>query len=495
MKLLQLILCLLLPFAGFGSGKYHFDYTDNCANAYVQYLSLQPEEGYKHIKKEILDDPHNLMATYIADYDDCLTLLFNGNPLDYEQRKHHFNERLKLLSKGDENSPWYRLCKAGLYMHWAFVYIKFNERIKAASAFRKSYILLKENKQLFPDFKYNDIFFGIEEAAVGAIPDNYKWVASIFGMKGDILEGTKKVERFIKDKDEGAPFYKEAVVYITYIHYFLMSDKEKAWSIVKDPSFVEKDDLLYSFLKANIALNYRKADEAKATLERAMTFKGYKAYPILDYEYGYALLHKLDNRSIAVFKDFLKRDKGGLFVKDALQKIAYGFYLAGDMDKATAYKNKISQQGSTLTDADRQALRFSENGSWPNAILLKAQLLTDGGYYTRAQRLLADKNLNDFTEVGEQLEYLFRLARIYDEQGQKKEAVTYYSQVIKKGRDRKEQFAARSALQLGFLYEHQRNNTKAIEMYQDALSMGDHDFKNSIDQQAKAGILRLQSNQ
>lgn len=476
---------------GFGAGKYHFDYTDNCSKAYIKYLSLQPDAGNQFIKKELISDPYNLMATYVADYDDCLTLLFNGDRVDYAQRKHHLNERLKLLSKGDDNTPWYRLCKAGLYMHWAFVHMRFNENLKAATHFRRSFILLKENRELYPSFEYNDIFFGIEEAAVGAIPDNYKWIASIFGMKGSMKSGAAKVRRFIDGHNMADPFYKEAVIYDVYINYFILSDKDRAWQIVNARTFTVNNDLLNSFVKANIALNFRKADEAQKVLERASNTDEYKDYPILNYEYAYALLHKLDKRSMHYFELFLKQYHGEIFVKDALMRIAFGYYVFGQYDVAERYKGKIKTAGTTLTDADKHAQRFAEHDTWPNPTLLKVQLLTDGGYYITAKSVLSGKSEDDFTSMADKLEYYFRLARVNDELGDKTEAINLYKKVVINGRDRKEQFAARSALQLGFIYEYAGDKRRAIAMYEDALSMDDHDFQNSIDQQAKAGVNRL----
>src|SRR5690606_34455114 len=157
--------------------------------------------------------------------DDCLKLLFNGNMADYEQLKHHQNQRLNLMDRGDEASPWHRLCQAGIYMHWALVHLRFNENLKAATNFRKSYLLLKENNRLFPNFAYNDVCSGIEEATVGALPENYKWIASIFGLKGGVQSGVQKVKKFIATHKKSDAFYTEALIYYAYLSYYVSSDK------------------------------------------------------------------------------------------------------------------------------------------------------------------------------------------------------------------------------------------------------------------------------
>lgn len=473
------------------AGQYHYRYTDNCRAAYQQYMALLPENARAKLRNELISDPYNLMATYISDYEDCLLLLFNGNRVDYNQLKHHQYERLKLMERGDESSPWHRLCQAGIYMHWAFVHLRFNENLKAGTNFRKSFLLLKENQRLFPRFEYDDIFLGIEEATVGSLPENYKWIASILGMRGNIHSGAGKVKQFINSHDENDLFYNEALIYYAYLSYYVLSDKDEAWRTVSSGKFQTSDNLLNTFVKINIAINYRKASVAQTLLQQASQWDNYAKYPVFDYEYGYALLYSLDYTAVNRFRSFLSAYKGSLFVKDAWQKLAYAYYLQGDRKMAEYCREKIIKSGTANTDSDKQALRFAQQGSWPHHTLLKAQLLTDGGYYHKAQKILSATTPDDYNTIPLQLEYYFRLARVNDELGSTKTAIQHYKKAIEIGRNRPEQYAARSALQLGFLYEKNAQGENAARMFELALSMQDHDFKNSIDQQAKAGINRL----
>lgn len=491
MKYLLLLIILVGNCRSVIAGQYHYRYTENCRDAYQYYMALRPEDGRQMIKKELIADPYNLTATYISDYEDCLLLLFNGNRVDYEQLKRHQQDRLKLMERGDEQSPWHRLCQAGIYMHWAFVHLRFNENFKAGTSFRKSFLLLKENQRLFPGFEYDDIFLGIEEATVGSLPDNYKWIASIFGMRGNIHNGAGKVKKFVDQHRPGDPFYDEAVIYYAYMSYYLLSDKDEAWRTVNAKNFDTDNNLVNSFVKINIAINYRKAAYAEDMLLKASKSGNYDRYPIFDYEYGYALLHGLDHAAVGKFRKFLNTYKGSIFVKDAWQKMAYAYYLQGNGKMAEYCRKKILTEGSAITDSDKQALRFAQQTNWPHATLLKVQLLTDGGYYTKAERILSGTTIEDYKTTPLQLEYFFRLARVNDELGNTSTAITYYSKAIEAGRSRPEQFAARSALMAGLLYERLRQNKKALNMFEQALSMDDHDFKNSIDQQAKAGINRL----
>lgn len=472
--------------------KGYYDYNANCREAYGYFLSLQPAQGQALLKKDATAHPENLMGVYLADYDDCLLLLFNGDETDYERLKGNMSKRLGQLDKGDDKSPWHRLCRSGVYLHWAFVSIRFGDNLKAAGLFRKSFALIKENRRRFPDFEYNDVFYGLEEAALGAIPNDYKWIASIFGLKGDIKKGAHRLTSFLKKHNESDMLYKEAYIYTTYLRFYLLSDKVGVWD---DLLKLDCDqDLMMSFLKANIAINNRHSDVAIRVLDSAKKLPLYNKYPIMNYEMGQALYHKLDRRCVSAFDAFLNKYKGGLFVKDVYKKLSLVYYLNGDQQKAQIAKAYINNVGSTVVDADKQAVRFASKKEWPNKELLKASLLVDGGYYNDALAVLQKYNETLFSNTADKLEFLFWMGRANDELGKDQLAIKYYQSTIVLGKDRKEHFAARSALQIGFIYEEQGKKASAILMYKRVLGMDDHDYKNSIDQQAKAGINRLTVN-
>ena len=127
----------------------------------------------------------------------------------------------------------------------------------------------------------------------------------------------------------------------------------------------------------------------------------------------------------------------------------------------------------------------------PDALLLKARLLCDGGYMDKALQLLQGRKVDDFDNEADKLELTYRLARIYALTGKTEAATTYYEATIKAGSLRPEHFASRSALELGQIYEQQGNKAKAIDAYKRCINMKDHDFESSMEQKAKAEINRL----
>jgi tetratricopeptide (TPR) repeat protein len=205
---------------------------------------------------------------------------------------------------------------------------------------------------------------------------------------------------------------------------------------------------------------------------------------------GYASLNHLDTDANIYLERFVRSFKGKFYVKDALLKISWFYFLKGDEQKAAAFRKLILHRGSTDSDEDKQALKEAGSGKWPDKRLLRARLLDDGGYYGEALQCLQGQSSADFPLQEEKIELAYRLGRIYDGLGRDDEAIAAYLTTIKAGEQMKEYFAARAALQMGYIYEKRGDCKMAISSFQKCISLKGHEYKNSLDQKAKAGIER-----
>lgn len=475
------------------ASDYFFDYNAGCASAYRAYMALRTEEGDALIRRELVSNPYNLAATFIADYGDCVLLLFNGDPYQYGQRAAHEDERLALIERANDNDPWKRLAASGIRIHWALIHMRRGEQLKAAIGFRRSYLLLKENAARFPAFAGDDVLFGTEEALAGIIPDSYKWITNMLGMKGNFQRGLFHLATYMRRHPQSEePFHEEALLYDAYLRFQFGGARQAVWQqISNDAYFPVAGNLMRSFFRANLAISSRRADVALNTLHAAEKLQGWDAWPVLDFELGSALLLQLDATCLSYFDRYISRNRGKLFTKDALQQSALAAYLKGNYALANAYRSRILQEGNMQTDADKQAQRFAKTNQWPQQVLLSARLLIDGGYAQQALQKLQGTNEAAFPNIADKLEFNFRLGRALEETGDVYTAVRVYQRVINLGKDRPEHFAARSALQMAGIYESRNQKPEARRYYQAALSMRDHDYQASIDQQAKAGLARL----
>lgn len=476
-----------------------YDYNANCARAYNLFLSLKLAEGRTLINTELRQNPGNLMAVYLSDYEDCILLLINCDKNDYTRVKDGMESRLRLLAAGNRSSPWYRFCFAGMHLHRAIVSIRFGEQYKAALHFRKSFALLKENKRQFPDFEYNNVIAGLQEAVVGTLPGSYKWLAAVFGIRGSVQKGTDKLATFVNTHKPSDPLYTETLLYYMYARFYLLAEQEQVWQFLSGSNFPTTDNLLNTFVKANIALDYRKADDAIALLDKASEYNDYGKYPIFQYQRGMAFLTRCDSGATYYFNQYLRNNKSDLLIKDTWQKMAFAWHVNDQPQKAALCRSRIRNSGTARIDPDKQANRFADADSWPDKNLLKARLFIEGGYYTKALEILRSISTDQLTSPADKAEYFFRLGHVYQELAANPHSNFHYNDAIeqfrtamKEGAGRHEQFAARAALHIGKIFEKLKMDTEAIDMYNECLNMPAHDFQNSIDQQAKSGINRIE---
>jgi hypothetical protein len=373
--------------------------------------------------------------------------------------------------------------------------IKFGEYFRAATDFRTAYQLFRENQSKFPNFYYNLPFLGAMEAIAGTVPDGYKWVAGVLGIKGNVDQGIAKLETGISKAISQNQWNRcEALFLFVYAQKYLGNNPERAWQLINKAGIPTRDNLLMTFMQANLSLNNHQAAKTTQVIRNFEDGASYIDMPMMDYEMGSALLYHLDAGAEPYLLAFTQKFKGKFYVKDAYKKLSISAYLQGHTTKANQYKQLILSRGNTETDADKQAVRFAKLPAYPNTLLLKTGLLCDGGYYTEALKLLAGKTSTQFASNAEKTEFSYRLGRIYDLMGQDDKAIPFYLTTIKTGENQPEHFAARAALELGAIYERQHNTEMALAFYRRCMAMRGHDYKNSLDQRAKAAINRISQN-
>jgi tetratricopeptide (TPR) repeat protein len=483
------VISLLCSYAGHAQKV--FDFNAACRQAYQEIIQLKLNTGQQLIDQEKARHPNNLIPYFLENYIDFFVLFFNEDPAEYKKRINNRERRLDRMNEGPESSPFYLYTKAVIHFQWAAVRIKFGQNWDAGWEFRRSFLQVKENLSAFPAFSPNILYQGAMQVAAGTIPDGYKWLANLLGISGSIQKGMERVTDFLQRTDEWASlFANEAIFYYCYLKFYVENDKKGVFDLInaRQPDLVNNH--LFAFLVANLSLNSQQCERTEQVIMAKKNSPDYISMPVWDMEMGYARLFHLQPDAAVYLERFISTFKGKFYVKEVLQKITWHYYLLGDMTKAAAFRRQLLTSGSTDTEADKQAQKEAQANHWPNKLLLKARLLNDGGYYREALRLLHGLPIGHFTAPEEKLEFAYRVGRIYDDAGIDEEAITYYKQAIILGEKRKEHFAARAALQTGFIYEQRGDKKTALTWFRRCLDMDDHDFKNSLDQRAKAGVER-----
>jgi len=473
-----------------------FEFNSTCQQSYQDLVKLKVTSAIALIEKAKLQNPNNLYPVYLESYPDLINLFFNEDAADYAIRKPKLEERIKELESGDASSPFYRYCLSMAYIQRAFIEIKFAENWRASWDIRKAFVLIKENKRMFPTFSPNDLIYGGLQAVIATIPSGYSFFASLVGLSGSMEDGMKLLNGFVNSNDPYAKLMSgEGGFIYCYILYHLQNKKKETFAFIQNKKLDVVNNHLLTYMVANIAITDKQIELSKNTILNRNKSAEYYNLPIWDYQLGFIKLYHLETADAAkYFEGYLAKFKGNFYVKDTYLKLSWCYYLQGNMQAAEVARNNILKKGASNTDADKQALKDAKSGAWPNAILLKARMLSDGGYYQEALAILNGKNSSSFALEEEKLEYVYRLGRIYDDMNKPEEAIQYYNTAISLGVNRREYYAARSALQVGEIYEKQGKKKLALQYFNKCLSLKDHEYKNSLDQKALAGADRCSEN-
>jgi len=489
---LVLSIVLWLGCAEYLSAQKVYEFNSICQQAYKDIGQLKIANGIALIEKAKQQNPNNLIPVFLESYIDVLELFFNEDATEYKARKENINNRISELKKGPDSSPFYRFCLSNAYLHKSVICIRYGENISAAWDSKKAYSYIKDNRKMFSTFSPNEMLYGSMQAITGTIPKGYKWLASILGMKGSVTEGMKTLSNFVNSTDPWAKlFNNESQLIYCYLSYYVDNKKDETIQHIISSKLDVVNNHLFAYMAANLSINNKQTELGKNIILNRNKSAEYLQTHIWDMQMGYALLHKLELAdAITHFEKYLVAFKGNFYVKDIYQKLSWAYYLQGNFGAAQKARANILIKGGTDAEADKQALKEAKENKWYNVLLLRSRLLSDGGYNTEALKLLDGKTLNSFDKPEEKLEFVYRLARIYDDMHRDEDAIKFYQKAIDLGKDRTEYYAARAALQTGMIYEKLNNKPEAIRFYNICLDMDHHDYKNSLDQKAKSGIAR-----
>jgi hypothetical protein len=394
----RIVLWMLLFACLTSEAQLSYTWNDRTQSIYESITSLRIPEAKKWIVADKKNNSHNLSYPLLESYADFYQLFLNENIQEYNQLYPNFKSRIELFEKGPQNSPYYLYSLGLAHLHKSLVAIRFDKNWEAALDFRKAYLNFKENKRKYPKFTPNDVYLGILTTAIGTIPKGYQWMANVLGLSGKITEGNAMVLRYINSKDELSERARnEALLVYPYLIMNFEGNKEKTFDFIHKNNYDFKNNQMHAYMATNLYLNHQQSAKALAIVTELNDADAYLKLPFWQLEIGYANLNELKlDKAHKAFTEFIATFKGNFYVKDAYERLSWIAYLQGDMRKANAYRTAVLKNGNQITDADKQAYQNAKSGKWPNPILLRARLLSDGGYQSQALSSLAGKTSIDF---------------------------------------------------------------------------------------------------
>ncbi|MGC6470065.1 MAG: tetratricopeptide repeat protein [Flavobacteriales bacterium] len=487
---------LVILFCCFTSQFAHakFDWNLNCKNAYKSTVQLKFEEANYWLNLEKEENPNNNLVHLIDNYSDYLIIQIGEEPSDYKKLKANKDIRIEFIENDKSSSPWKLYSEAEIHLQWATNRIKFGEYFTAAFEINKAYRLLKENEKLYPNFTPTKKSLGVLYAIIGSVPEKYNWILSTIGMEGGIQKGLTLIKNTILEMKSSHSF--SYMVEETYFLYaFLKMNLENEPNDLKIilKEIKNSEYILLKFASNRLATKLYQNDLALDILEKRNKSAAYYNFHYLDYLLSICKQNKLDFSSSILLKKYVNEFNGFNYKKSALLRLSWNYLLQNDITNFKLYRDRINKVGDIRIGADKEAQFHFENEIQPHPCLIRARLLFDGGYFNKAiEELNTYRSHNTINNnIYDELSYNYRYARTLEKLNDIDSAIVFYKKTIEKGNKNNLFFSAKSALQLGLIYEN-RNDIKNAKLYfKKCIEMDNHLYEQSLEQKAKTALERI----
>ncbi|MEA5425801.1 tetratricopeptide repeat protein [Arcicella lustrica] len=470
-----------------------FEMNSAMQKAYSEILKMKIANGRSILAH---DKSVNGVNIYLNSYADLIELMITEDKFLYEKFINHQDERIDLIENLDKKSPYFRFLLAELHLHSAFVKLKFGHETKGSWEIIKAYKLLDANAKEFPNFLPNQKSLGLLHILIGSTPENYQWVIKLIGLKGNIKLGLSELQNVIH-KDS---VFKEEAQFLDYVvHAYILKFNPKKLNEFQQFISQHQDNLLFQFFGVTTFMKEGKSEIAFNILENRPESNEYLSFPFLEYLKADILLQKGQYQLASKgFQSFLAHYKGFNFVKDTYYKIFLSYWLNNEDAKGRVFLEKVKLVGENIVEADKAATKFAENFLALNPkkpisqkVLMKARLACDGGFYDKALMILEKYSESNFEQIQDRMEFNYRKGRIFQLSNNILQAIPFYERAIVLSAQQIVSFGASSALQLGYIYQAKGEKLKAKSYFEKAISYKKHEYKNSIDNKAKAALNEL----
>jgi tetratricopeptide (TPR) repeat protein len=489
----QLLVFLLLLLSQIASAQ-RFDWNSAAVEAYGHILDLRFQKADTLLRSMRKEEPDNLCAPYLEDLRDFLIIVVTDDRNEFEKRVNAKDSRIAAFERAPHNDPFKNIALGELQLHWAFADLRFGNHLSGAMGVRRAFGLLEDNMQRFPYFIQTNKGMGLLHTLVGTVPDNYRWAARLIGLDGTISQGMEEMGRIIKGhsgRPEFASVQKETLFLFTFLQINLLNEPSALTDLLT--RLQPHSGPLMDFAKARVLQKKGDTDSAIGVLQASLKNRP-NAFPYLHYLLGDLRLARLDQDADIHFMNYLRIFKGDNYVSAAHGKLGWhALVVKQNKQDYQRHLTKALETDRGLTDEDKAMRKEAVSGRVPSEVLLRARLLFDGGYHERALEELMGASASSFPTKEDRLERDYRLARIHHSLGNQQEAISMYQSTMREGAESTRYFAANAALQLGLLFEQKGEKQRAREAFVACSSFKNTEYRDSINQKAKAGLNRLGS--
>lgn len=477
-----------------GQAKASFVFSAPIQKGLEAAVALHKSEVTKQLQLEKEARPDNSLILLVEDYQDFYQLALAANPNAFKAAQKRLDMRLSALERDKSSGAWQLFAKGRMHIHRVILHGMQKNYLTAAIQLNKANSAIGELRKAHPDFLPGQRERALLDVVFGGVPDQYKWVASAVGWKGNEKKGMA-VFNGIVAKMEASPYKAltdESRIMVACVLAFTKDQEKAAWHVLKANPELAKSNLVGLYVMARLGGKVGRTEEVVQLLLNRPNAPNYHLFPFLDFNLATAFLHQNDPRALNYFEIYLASDEPRVFKKTALLGMSYYYLLKDDHDAVYATLARKEMKGPNYNDSDEQAYLEAQRFlvALPQVDLLRARLQYDGGYYEKAWITLEALRLEQLS-AAEQLEYYYRRGQVLNDWGRHEQAISPYKQAIAMGKNDGNYLPANACYRLGIIYEKQGQNATAIQYFERCLQFDKHPYAWTLSFKAKAGINRL----
>ncbi|NOZ45221.1 MAG: hypothetical protein GXO79_00410 [Chlorobi bacterium] len=467
------------------------EFSPNVKMAYLYSMNLEFKKAVKFIELEKSNYASNNLIYYNQNLLDFLRVLIDDNNLEYELFLSNTEIQIEKLLDDEEKSAWKFYSISEIYLHRAILRFLHNQYLYTGYDIYQSFQYIKKNIELYPAFQMNNKLLGIYNVMFGLIPSDFKWIANLIGIKGDLQNGLKQLERFANYANKNHTFNIEGFMIQFFTNIFLNED------ILNNTEFV--NEIIENSEKSSIirySVSSALLKRGKLKLAEKILFENNQSgdeIPIQHFNYvkGICKLYDNKNETERFFTTFLSHYSGRFYKNNARLKLAWYYLLHNDSINYNSEINKIIASDDNVLESDKHAYSEAVNKKIININLLKSRILFDGGKYKETLQILKkSNNLNDYNKK-EKVEYFYRMARAEQKLKKFEKAINNFNYVIENGEGIHDYYRSFSLLQTAKIYQKINNIVKAKEYYKRCLSESGRMYYYSFEFKVKIGLYLL----
>jgi len=431
-----------------------FHFTSGCIEAQKCIVTLRLNKAEQILELEKKLNPTNAAIAYLENTIDFYKVVTSQNPLDYKSAQQFKNSRFETAKQIPQSSPYYLYVQSEMYLQWGFIKVFQQDFLSSMLDFRSAYQLANQNVSKFPNFLPSQKTIGLFKALLGTTPKNYKWVLNIAGLSGNYEQGIQLIEKYLQsDIPEEYIIDKQLCIFYYGLFTLNFDDKKKAWEFVRNNTKDWETNLMSCYLRAFTANKAAQNEEAINVLTNRPKTTEYSSFPMLDLMLGQYKLYRLDADADLPIKSFINQYKGKVLLYDAYHRLSWFYLINGNMEKYLAYRELERKIKKSDSEEEKNTKYVLAKNLPQNITVLKARLLFDGGYYTKAEETIKQHDIDACKTTYQKQEYYYRYGRIFQEMHKYSSAIEMYAQVIKNSsKSSPYSFAPLSYLQVGIIY-------------------------------------------